>query len=235
MTGPWIFMGDFNAILHGDDKANGNVVQESEIKDFKEFLENTGLCELKTVGREYTWTNGHVFSRIDKALINPIWMTTMSQLEVEILDPGCSDHSPLVIDFYEPDRKKPRAFKFLNHLVHHYSFMDSVQRGWDKPVFGDHMKQVWGMLKNVKGEMKNLHTKEFSNVEQRIRDTRKQLADIQEQMRDLRQESNLFDTEWEIKNELEKWTLVQKRIYKQKSRIKWLQLGDSNSAYFLLT
>lgn len=128
--------------LHSDDRSNGTAVQESEVKEFKEFLENTSLCELKTIGLKYTWTNGHVFSKINKALVNPIWMTTMSQLEVGILDSGCSDHSPLVTDFYELIIKRPRPFKFLNHLVQHHSFMDSVCRGWNKPIFEDFMKQV---------------------------------------------------------------------------------------------
>ncbi|KAF3635180.1 hypothetical protein FXO38_24744 [Capsicum annuum] len=168
-------MGDFNAILHDDDRINGSVVQESEVIDFKDCLLRLGLCEMKTIRREYTWTNGHVYSRIDKALANSAWMTSMNQLEVEIQNPRCSDHSPLVIEFAETNIRQPRPFKLMNHLAQHQNFQQSVQRGWSTPV-----------------------------------------SDIEKDQRKL----------------LEKWSLVQESILQQKSRINWLQLGDSNSAFF---
>lgn len=62
--------GHFNDVLHLNDKSNGNAVKENKMREFKKFLENIGLCELKIVGKYFTWTNGHVFSRVDKALAN---------------------------------------------------------------------------------------------------------------------------------------------------------------------
>ncbi|KAM3199928.1 hypothetical protein P3L10_032288 [Capsicum annuum] len=175
-------MGDFNAILHDDDRINGSVVQESEVIDFKDCLLRLGLCEMKTIRREYTWTNGHVYSRIDKALANSAWMTSMNQLEVEIQNPRCSDHSPLVIEFAETNIRQPRPFKLMNHLAQHQNFQQSVQRGWSTPVSGKSMKKVWVQLKHVKAETKLLQMKEFSNIEQKIQDTRQQLEITQDQM-----------------------------------------------------
>ncbi|KAK6784904.1 hypothetical protein RDI58_018359 [Solanum bulbocastanum] len=143
VNGPWLIMGDF-------DRTNGSVVQESEVGEFKDRLSRIGLCEMKTVGREYTWTNGHVYSRIDKALANPAWMTTMAELDVEIQNARCSDHSPLVIDFAEPNWRRPRPFKFMNHLVQHQDFQEAVQRGWNKPALGNSMTKVWIQLKQDK-------------------------------------------------------------------------------------
>lgn len=40
----------------------------AEMKNFRECVEQCNLVELPIVGRDYTWTNGHVYSRIDKAL-----------------------------------------------------------------------------------------------------------------------------------------------------------------------
>ncbi|KAF3625656.1 hypothetical protein T459_30871 [Capsicum annuum] len=175
-------MGDFNAILHDDDRINGSVVQESEVRDFKDCLLRLGLCEMKTIRREYTWTNGHVYSRIDKALANSAWMTSMNQLEVEIQNPRCSDHSPLVIEFAETNIRQPRPFKLMNHLAQHQNFQQSVQRGWSTPVSGKSMKKVWVQLKHVKAETKLLQMKEFSNIEQKIQDTRQQLEITEDQM-----------------------------------------------------
>lgn len=100
LQGPWLIMGDLNAVLNPDDRLNGSMVTEAETRDFRDFIVDTGLCELKTVGRDFTWTNSHVFSRIDRALVNAEWMTNFTQLEVEVMDPRFSDHSPLCIDLW---------------------------------------------------------------------------------------------------------------------------------------
>lgn len=67
---PMLCMGDFNAMLNENDRLNGSPVQEGEIKDLIDFLADTHMTEMKTVGREYTWTNGQTCSRIDRALVN---------------------------------------------------------------------------------------------------------------------------------------------------------------------
>lgn len=90
-------MGDYNAMLQVDDRINGADVQEQEIKDFKDFLIDTELTEIKTVGRQYTWTNNHIYSKIDRALVNVEWIVNWPHLEVMVLDPMFSDYSPYVL------------------------------------------------------------------------------------------------------------------------------------------
>lgn len=43
-------MGDFNSV-NLDDRQHGTEVQESEMKDFGEFMIDTGMSELQTTGR----------------------------------------------------------------------------------------------------------------------------------------------------------------------------------------
>lgn len=117
-------MGDFNAILNPDDRLKGSMVTKAKTRDFRDFIMDTGLCELKTVGRDFTWTNSNVFSRIDRALVNAEWVTRFTQLEIEAMDPRFSNHSPIYIDFMETINTKPRPFKFLNHLADHPNFVE---------------------------------------------------------------------------------------------------------------
>ncbi|XP_019224865.1 PREDICTED: uncharacterized protein LOC109206499 [Nicotiana attenuata] len=52
--GPWLAMGDFNAVLNSQDRQHGTIIQDMERKDFREFMSDTGMNELPTMGRDYT-------------------------------------------------------------------------------------------------------------------------------------------------------------------------------------
>ncbi|XP_075096310.1 uncharacterized protein LOC142174417 [Nicotiana tabacum] len=52
--GPWLAMGDYNAVVHPQDRLCGTEVQDMETKDFKEYMRDTGMNELQYVGRNYT-------------------------------------------------------------------------------------------------------------------------------------------------------------------------------------
>nr|XP_016476393.1 PREDICTED: uncharacterized protein LOC107797984 [Nicotiana tabacum] len=125
--GPWIAMGDYNVIQSVEDRYNGNPVMEAETRDFSDFLENTGMTELKTVCIEFTWTNNRVYSRIDRALVNARWMMNMTQLEVVLQDPLFSDHTPVCVYFEHDHQPMPKLFKFFNNQAEHKEFQRLVK------------------------------------------------------------------------------------------------------------
>lgn len=77
VDGAWIAMGDYIAVLGIEDRKSDNLVQEVEIRNFREFMLNNNMNELKYIGKKFTWTNNHVWSKIDRAIVNAEWMTTM--------------------------------------------------------------------------------------------------------------------------------------------------------------
>lgn len=62
IASPWIIMGDFNTLMDEEDRISGAPVHES---NFRGFMNNIGIAEIKTIGRRYTWTNNHIHSKID--------------------------------------------------------------------------------------------------------------------------------------------------------------------------
>lgn len=46
-----------------DDRPHRSQVQEVKIRDFSDFLLETGMAELKSTGRNCTWSNGHICAR----------------------------------------------------------------------------------------------------------------------------------------------------------------------------
>ncbi|WMV46822.1 hypothetical protein MTR67_040207 [Solanum verrucosum] len=68
--GAYLALGDYNAILDPEDRKGGNPVREMEIVNFNEFLLDTSMTKMRSSGRSFTWTNIHVSSKIDRALVN---------------------------------------------------------------------------------------------------------------------------------------------------------------------
>lgn len=91
--GPRLIMGCLNAIRSGEDRPIGNPVEEMETRDFNEFIEDSDLTKIKASERSFTWANEHIYSTIDRALINAEWMLSIPHLEVWVMDTYCSNHS----------------------------------------------------------------------------------------------------------------------------------------------
>lgn len=72
----------------------GAPIQHIEIQDLKRFMDNYSLIEMKPTGKTFTWSNGHVYSKIDQAVCNQEWVTKFNTICAEFLEPGISDHSP---------------------------------------------------------------------------------------------------------------------------------------------
>ncbi|XP_019236893.1 PREDICTED: uncharacterized protein LOC109217117 [Nicotiana attenuata] len=210
----------------------GNPVQENEIRDYNDFIQASGMIELRAIGRKYTWSNGQIWSRIDRALVNAEWLMTAAITEVMILNPGISDHTPLSIQLKDDVHISPKPFRFLNCLADYTDFLKVVANTWCETTGKQHMHDIWWKLKAMKKELKQLNHTELRNVGERIEFYRQKLQDIQTQRGHHTQPDLLFEEEKEVKVELEKWSLVEESILKQKSRNKWLELGDENNSYF---
>ncbi|XP_070008393.1 uncharacterized protein [Nicotiana sylvestris] len=108
MRGPWAVMGYFNCVLNREDM--GSQVRMSEIRDFKNCVEECELQEMKSSGAFYTWNNkqrseDRVYSRIDRVLINTEWIIILPNSEVHYRNEGTYDHSPAIIRWAENQKR----------------------------------------------------------------------------------------------------------------------------------
>nr|XP_009759679.1 PREDICTED: uncharacterized protein LOC104212171 [Nicotiana sylvestris]XP_016463702.1 PREDICTED: uncharacterized protein LOC107786696 [Nicotiana tabacum] len=129
-------------------------------------------------------------------------------------------------------RSGGRPFNFFNCMAQHKEFEDVVYECWRQRGGETIMNKVWRKLKILKNKLKQMNRKEFSNTVQRIQATRIKLEGIQEQMDGPGNSNERITQEKKAKKELAKWIGIEESIMKQKSRIKWLKLGDANTIYF---
>ena len=70
----------------------------SELNDLCHAL---SLEDLRYSGHLLTWSKGSgqgfLARKVDRALVNYSWMSCFTEAEASCLEPGASDHSPIVI------------------------------------------------------------------------------------------------------------------------------------------
>lgn len=74
ITLPWIVLGDFNNVLHFNERI-GAPIREKEVKPMRTCFTYCGLTDLKSIGHFYTWNNkqqsgSRVYTKIDRAVGN---------------------------------------------------------------------------------------------------------------------------------------------------------------------
>lgn len=128
---PWLLIGDFNNILSPTDRFNGAETSAYEMQDFADCYSDLRLGSLNSHGFAFTWTNGRVWRKLDRALCNQLWFNSFDNSSCEVVDfESISDHTPLVVTTEVVVPRGNSPFKFNNAIVDHPNFLNIVSDGW---------------------------------------------------------------------------------------------------------
>ncbi|KAK9043390.1 hypothetical protein V6N11_071735 [Hibiscus sabdariffa] len=94
---PWLFGGDFNAILRCQERIEGSSCISGVSNLFQDFVFDSKLIEVEYVGVDFTWCGGSLYQRLDRCLMNEAWSRKFSKTRVFHLDRLGSDHCPLLL------------------------------------------------------------------------------------------------------------------------------------------
>lgn len=93
--------GDFNSIRFEHDRSGvSSVINRRDIRQFDDFISNTNLVDLPLHGRKYTWyrSNGSCKSRLDRFLVNNVWLNRWPNSVQRGLPRLVSDHCPITLE-----------------------------------------------------------------------------------------------------------------------------------------
>ncbi|XP_021727809.1 uncharacterized protein LOC110694913 [Chenopodium quinoa] len=229
---PWLCAGDFNSVLHTLDRLHGTDVTDYETRDFQSLVDDLDLTEVKSKGAFYSWSNKahtgpRTLSRIDRVFGNQAWLASHGHVEIVYLPPSLSDHSLVLLDICSAPAGRGRPFRFLNCIDDHLDFLDTVSQAWGSG------SSVWKKLNSVKSSIKSLNSEKFGNIEEKIDQANVELVGIQNLMAQNPDDLDLYAKESDAIKVVKHWNDIQESIFKQKSRINWINLGDGTQAPWL--
>ncbi|XP_058770682.1 uncharacterized protein LOC131644227 [Vicia villosa] len=235
--GEWIFGGDFNASKNVHERKGRSIRDmESGSELFAKFIVNSGLVDVPSKGKKFTWYSGdgRSMSRIDRFLVSSKIINDWGVVGQLVGDRDISDHCPV---WFVVDKLNwgPKPFKFNNEWFTFSSFLPFVEKDWKDLVMegrGDYVLKE--KLSRIKGRLRWWNKTIFGRidleVEEGVRDINEGDSRLEDTTKDLIGES-LLD-----RQEANKRFWLNLRIKEimlvQKSRLKWLNEGDSNSAFF---
>lgn len=116
---PWIVIGDFNEILTMADhsRATDYAINRAGMNDFQNVVEFCDITDLSSSGPGYTWTNNQesnpIGKKLDRALINPAWLSLFSCSHASFDVGGISDHTRCFVNLSSQNANHRKPFKFF--------------------------------------------------------------------------------------------------------------------------
>ncbi|GAA0160519.1 hypothetical protein LIER_17058 [Lithospermum erythrorhizon] len=97
----------------------------------------TSLVDASSSGSFYTWTNGSLWSKLDRVLMNSVWSDRGLMCSAEFLPmEPTSDHCPVLATVVSQLHRGSRSFKFYNMWLKHPSFAEVRDSVWGAEIRG---------------------------------------------------------------------------------------------------
>nr|XP_027103108.1 uncharacterized protein LOC113724396 [Coffea arabica] len=88
VTLPWIAVGDYNVITCAEERIGGSSPNMRDLEEFNSALHRSGLFPVQFDGSAYTWTDGRMWQRLDRAVVNAVWLADVEMTRVAHLQRG---------------------------------------------------------------------------------------------------------------------------------------------------
>lgn len=237
-THPWSVLGNFNQMLRSShhSKHLTTRVDVSGMDEANIGLQDAQLFEAQAKGLPFTWKNcqddNPISTKIDHAFINQAWSTAFSDSYAEFLDPSQSDHTPCLFRMPSIRRHVIKPFKFFHHVIDHPEYAETVNEAWDcGQITGTDQFKLVRSLKLLKKPLRRLNKRHYSGISLRVKAQQEKLDVLQRSLLTTPDVATAR-VEHEERGQLNGLLKAEEKFYKQKSRVRWADIGDRNTPFY---
>lgn len=232
IDGPLIIGGDFNTIVRLDERTGGNGQLSVDSLAFGEWINELSLIDMGFKGSRFTWRRGRMEStciakRLDRILCCPNARLRWHWAVVSHLPLLASDHAPLYLQLSPEVKGNParRPFRFEAAWLKHESFKELLTHFWQSNMTTPEA------LNGLRMKLKKWNREVFGDVNRRKEMLTNEIKTVQDLL-DNSPTDALLDKESDLIRELDVVLAQEEMIWFQKSREKWIAMGDRNTTYF---
>lgn len=131
---PWMLIADYNIVLSLDERKGSLNPHAHDMEKFLSCTTTLGLDDAPSIGNLLTWTNGTLWSKIDKVLLNAEWQSSNLRCLAEFMDFMLGSYSHL--DYVSCSAKPQNETISVSQYVDESSFISyHSQRSMANPHF----------------------------------------------------------------------------------------------------
>ncbi|GJS50114.1 RNA-directed DNA polymerase, eukaryota, reverse transcriptase zinc-binding domain protein [Tanacetum coccineum] len=234
---PWVILGDFNVTMKMDEQSYGCSGISNDMNEFRECIGDIEVEDILSSRFQFTWTkslknpNCKTLKKLDRIMINEIFLEKYSQTHGVFLPYLISDHSPAILRIPNAVNAKKKAFRFSNFVTDKREFLPIVRDVWQVEIEGFMMYQVVKKLKLMKARLNHLSWQN-GDVFDRVTKLKEQLKSVQHEV-DCNPHNEVIKTKsCKVLNDYNEARRDEKSLLMQKAKVEWLKSGDMNTAFF---
>eukprot|EP00253_Pinus_taeda_P034575 PITA_34575 len=182
-----IIAGDFNLILHANEKRGGNFIHDPFRSQLEEIMQEHEMVDIIPKNRKYTWSNrrlgpGNIMERLDRFLVNISLLSTFAAGHTNILSSTASDHYPILLTLEPHLHLGPIPFKY-NPLWRHNSSAEAIiEATWKQHVEGS-PSHIWETkIKSTRRALKEWAKTSYQEPKKLKIKIKQDLEDVQNQI-----------------------------------------------------
>jgi len=224
---PWSLIGDFNEILSNSEKSGGPWRPESSFKPFAEMLKICGMEELSSRGDRFTWggTRWKKYIRccLDRCFANNEWSKLFPGANQSFLEKRGSDHRPVFVRLRASNDVFRGRFCFDKRSLFHADVKKEVKMSWKRSNMQGRISEK---IRNCRKVLSCWKKRRSFNAKDKINILQDRLEWLQ---------SRSYPCAFAVRNTMMELIQAYKEeevFWRQKSKDKWLLLGDRNSKFF---
>ena len=230
---PVMVGGDFNTILRVDERTRGNGRLSPDSLAFGDWINDLALVDMGFKGNSYTRgkdTRNFMAKRLDRVLCSAQTRVRWQEAEVAHLPFLASDHAPLYVQL-EPEQKgnpRRRPFRFEAAWLKHDGFKELLSASWNREM------STSEALVALKVKLKKWNKEIIGDVNKRKEELLCEIKEVQEALERNPSDALLLREET-LHKEFDVVLEQEEVLWYQKSREKWIVLGDRNTNYYHTT